>query len=346
MQPDIALLSQINSQFPVRDRFFLHGSLERLATDKPLAGMRIVNNMAITYETLCKLEPLLVAGADLTVTSTVGLPPKEDVENILRAAHIVYVRHHSDLRGPFDIHLDCGAQLPKLGPPRLGAVELTQVGSRLYQKMNPSYPVISVDDSQIKVLETQHGTGEAFVRAFTELTNETLQGRSFVLFGFGKVGLGVATNLRRQGARVTVVEADSTRQTAAQAEGFTALKAEDPEGIKAVLANAFAVVTATGIKHVLSQGFKTEDCPQAYLANIGTLDEFGPNFDGARILYNRAAINFALKHATLMKYIDPSFYAHNLAAEHLLKKPPPGFAPLNKQVDEQILKDWQAVHAA
>ncbi len=59
------------------------------------------------------------------------------------------------------------------------------------------YPVISIDDCQIKNLEAILGTGEAFVRAFQELTGEDISDKEFLVIGYGKVGQGIAKALKK-----------------------------------------------------------------------------------------------------------------------------------------------------
>ena len=90
--------------------------------------------------------------------------------------------------------------------PRLGAVEITRTGSIQYSQASVDYPVISVDDCQIKNLEAILGTGEAFVRAFQELTGEDISDREFLVIGYGKVGQGIAKALKKYTSKIWIAE--------------------------------------------------------------------------------------------------------------------------------------------
>lgn len=53
------------------------------------------------------------------------------------------------------------------------------------------------------------------------------------------------------------------------------------------------------------------------------------------------AINFSLKHPTLMHFIDPIFYAHNVAAQLLLENNfAAGYHPFPTYLDDLVIKLW------
>lgn len=64
--------------------------------------------------------------------------------------------------------------------------------------MELHYPVISVDSSRIKRVEDALGSADGFIRALRSLLpDESLEGRKYVLFGYGKVGLGISLRLSK-----------------------------------------------------------------------------------------------------------------------------------------------------
>jgi len=66
--PDIAKLESINRKYSEPFIPFLQEQTSDFDVRKPLRGVKILHNCINTYETLLKIEPLLKAGADLTMT--------------------------------------------------------------------------------------------------------------------------------------------------------------------------------------------------------------------------------------------------------------------------------------
>ena len=126
--------------------------------------------------------------------------------------------------GTYDLVLDTIAEMASHVTPTVGAVELTRTGELLYRELAPAYPVISVDASRIKRVEDAIGSADGLVRAMRRLIIEPLEGKPFVVFGFGKVGLGIAHRLSglSPGA-VTVVEASESALKLARSLGYSAV---------------------------------------------------------------------------------------------------------------------------
>ena len=79
------------------------------------------------------------------------------------------------------------------------------------------------------------------------------------------------------------------------ADGIEALDIRQKEAILKVLENAFCVISATGIKHVVSQFFEKEDFAQVqFLTNMGSEDEYGDKFSEADILFNFITVRWPL----------------------------------------------------
>lgn len=351
--PNVELLSKINREYPEKKIHFLH-KLNALWKEKqPLKGIRVLHNLVNSFETLHKLENLLCAGADLTVTKVdlIDIVHRKEVEDIMERCEIRYVPNYQDLEDQYDIGLDCAARflsLPQIHF-KFGVVELTQSGTNLYRNAQTSYPVFSVDDSYLKNLECMYGTGEAFLRAIVERTGEDIKDRKFVIFGYGKIGQGVVKYLSTVTKNITVVEQSPEALARAQKKGFKTLAVHAhadqwSQQLRDAASEAFAVVTATGVPQLLSRYLSPSDLRETYIANMGAEDEIGDAFAQCeRVLYGRAPINFSLRHPTKMRYLDPIFYAHNLAAELLLEQHndlTPGYHGFDPMLDRQIIQEW------
>ena len=151
------------SEFP-----FIKKQIAESVGKKDLEGIKILHNIPLTLEAVLKIEPLLLRGADLTVSCISVLNPNPEAIEILRGANVKIQIPHVFLDS-YDICMDCCGELLNIVTPHIGTVELTKTGTDIYKSSKTSYPVISVDDSSLKMLETSFGTGDAFVRALKEI---------------------------------------------------------------------------------------------------------------------------------------------------------------------------------
>lgn len=106
----------------------------------------------------------------------------------------------------------------------LGVVEGTENGHQRYERLTSlPVPVVSVARSPLKEPE-DHLTGEAIVFSTERLLRacgEILGSRQAAVFGYGKIGRGIARALRARGVCVRVVEPDPARAIEAVAHGFS-----------------------------------------------------------------------------------------------------------------------------
>ncbi|MEM9215861.1 MAG: NAD-binding protein [Cyanobacteria bacterium P01_F01_bin.150] len=330
-----------HSHYPVSEMPFLQRQKQWALETKPYAGLKILHNLPLTIEVLFKVEVLAAGGAELTVTNPSFMAPKSIALDILNHAGID-VRLSGPFNTPFDMCLDCCGELLGQVIPQIGAIEITRTGAIRYGVQPLQYPVISIDDSQVKQLEAILGTGDAFVRAFQELTGEVINHRKFMVVGYGKVGQGIAHALRNYTQSIVIVDCHPGAIAAAKAQGFTAVSANDSEAVEAQVVDCFGVVTATGRENVISQQFNPQVFKGRYLANMGGEDEFGDGFALHDVMCNKQPINFAIAHPTLMRYLDPVFYAHN-AAIGLLRDSPlqPLVHPFPAPFAEEIVAEWE-----
>ena len=342
---DFTKLEKIYQVFSKNEMPFLSHSIEKMSKEKPLLGKKIVHNCHLTLSTLCKIAPLLVSGADITVTMTPSLKCHDGIIDLMRDAKIKFIEP-ANLKDDYDFSLDCCAGLIELIHPRIGAVELTQTGSMRYKTFRGNYPVISIDESRVKKLETLLGTGDGFLRALLYFTQQNITNKKFILFGYGKVGHGICKALRPYTKQIIIIEKKPELISEILHERKIALSIENLPEIKQQINNCFCVVTATGEKGMISNYFDRADFENCeYLANMGSEDEFGEKFSDEDALYGKAPINFALAQPTLLKYLDPVFYAHNLCIEILLnKKLTKRFNYLPKKTCREIVNLWGKYH--
>lgn len=337
------LFAEVTARFAAADLPFLREASHRAARTRPYAGFTVLHNVPLTAETMCKIEVLAAGHADLVVTSPSFMTPDPLCVKALRAAGIEFREEH---RFPetFDVVLDCGGELQPLVTPRLGTCELTGTGTRRYRASSPHYPVIAVDESRVKDLEALLGTGRAFVHAFQRLVPEPIDGRSFLLFGYGKVGRGIVRALAPHDIRIGVVDVDPAALAAAERIGCEPLNALDRGRVEDWARRSFAVVTATGVPGMVSAAYDAEAFRGAYLANMGGEDEFGAAFAADDVLCGKRPVNFSASDPALVRYLDPVFHAHNLGIELLARGGlGPGVQPFPDFLAEEIVDGWQRV---
>ncbi len=147
-----------------------------------------------------------------------------------------------------------------------GTEETTSGGLRLRGELagRIPFPMIVINDSPLKAIgENKHAVGQSVVESFMRITNMMVNGRRFVVAGYGWCGRGIAHYLRAFGGKVAVVEIDELKAFEAAMDGFkvdTALN----------LASWGEVFfTATGHPEILSSAFFERVEDGAVLANCG-----------------------------------------------------------------------------
>ena len=214
----------------------------------------------------------------------------------------------------YDVVMDCGGAHAGLTP-RLGVVELTRSGYYHYE--SSKLPVILVDDSRVKTIETCLGTGDGFMRGMEKLGYGDWKGRNVVIFGYGKVGRGVAYYCHEKGAVVTAVD----RPEVVVAEYVTLVDKNDRKAVQTAVREAWCVVTATGVRHALRGNGAAEILRDGgqLVAAIGIEDEWGDELPMERRLCGGTAVNFLLDEPTRLRYIDATMALSNAAVLELKK---------------------------
>jgi len=252
------------------------------AESQPFAGKTIGMSLHLEPKTAVLLETLEAGGATIVATGNHG-STQDDIVAYLRDRGMTVFgarddsleQHHrnvqSVLDAGFDILLDNGADLAAglVADGRVilgGTEETTSGGNRLRSELagRVPYPVIVINDSLLKAIgENKHAVGQSVVESFMRITNLMVNGRRFVVAGYGWCGRGVAHYLRSLGGKVAVVEVDELKAFEAAMDGFRV-------GDMLDLAEWGEVfITATGQPGILGRDFFERVADGAVLANCG-----------------------------------------------------------------------------
>jgi len=331
-----AIRDYTSARYKVQEYPALQAQFEQWRDTRPLSGVRILDSTPLFTNTLLKFIPLLAAGAELTVATQESIPFDDSLIPLL--AHWGLPHVHNDATGKYDCVLDCGGVHSMLNP-TFGYGELTRSG--VYHYEHTAKPVILVDDSRTKAIETCLGTGEGFLRGMKQEGHTDFAGKSVVLFGYGKVGRGIAYYAAKAGAHVTVID----NAGVAVPDNYSFIERHDRTALQEAVAKAWCVVTATGIADAMKGNGAAEilrDGDQL-IAAMGIEDEWGDELPRERILNNGAPLNFKLDEPTLVRYIDPSMALHNAAALELITKHlPAGLQKISLDIEAVY---WKAVTA-
>lgn len=318
------------AEIPLSERLCTRHILREWKEYAPLRHQKILINCHLTKATLLLAELFLFSGAEVKITCTHNLVCHEsikllfiDLGNYLAPEDVLLPQYQHY----FDVILDCGAYLANILNPKIAFVELTHVESAQYK--NRICPVISVDNSYIKRLETIYGTGDGFVRAIQSIYGDTTNfftEKRYMIFGYGKVGEGICSGLNREGVpknNIFVVEVDPKAMALAQSRGYFAYSLDTHlSQVKKLLSDTIdCAVTVTGIQDSITAFFEQSDFSNVeVLANMGTYDEWGPAFSADRVLNNKRPLNFILEYPTKILYLDPIFALYACATLDVLKE--------------------------
>lgn len=322
----------------------LRALIERYTDEQPFAGLLVAFSHILVRNSLAVAEALAAGGAELVLCDAHRSPASTAVEAELAAAG-VRVLPVAEAAQAADIFVDVNAVLGRKRTPR-AAAEVTRTGVLHYTRI--ACPVVSADDCKAKRIEGFFGTGDGFLRAWQLLRPaDPLPGKRAVLFGYGKIGRGVARRVRAAGVQLTVVDASLSARQRAAAEGFETIDSAPLPALQARLAATDIVISVTG-----QPGLHSRLLPAAWLrsnlpvlVSLGAEDEYGPAFSEHEVLGGtQVPFNFHLAQPTLNRYVDPPLAAHVLALEAWARSPQayaPGIHPLPAEMDRWILSEWR-----
>ena len=326
------LLKRLEQSYnPLQDFPCISAQVSELGLTKPLKNLNILLAIPFYENSLAALLPLLASEANLFIDLPDGLTFDENAVNFALDSSLV---NRPETETEFDIILDSlGANSKRT--PKLGFVALTKYGEEKYQ--NLSVPCLSVDRSPIKLYECSVGTADGLMRALQKFDKIPPKGSKVLLFGYGKIGQGVAEKLQSLGADITIVELEENLKRIPPE--FKAMPFQQNKEIESSLSKFDFVITATGVDGFISKNFDSSIFlnSNAVFVNIGALDEFGDEIPKNRVLFNGLPVNFSLSEPTRLKFMDPVFALQNECAALLATKNfDPGLVPAPGEVNQKI----------
>ncbi|HSO49459.1 MAG TPA: adenosylhomocysteinase, partial [Acidimicrobiia bacterium] len=269
----------------------LDGYVRSRLDDGSLRGRRVAVMVHLEAKTAFLATVLADAGAEVVVAGSNPWTTRDDVAAALveRGIEVHSSRRssaevwESDLMAVADtapeLIVDDGAELtvrisrdrPQVYSGLSGVSEETTTGvARLRQLERAGrlpMPAIAANDAACKhMFDNRYGTGQSTIQAILQLTNLRMSGKTVVLVGYGWVGRGIATYAHNLGGRVIVVEIDPIKALEAHTDGH------EVSGLRAALARADLVVTATGGMRAIGKEDLDAIAPSAVLANAGHHD--------------------------------------------------------------------------
>jgi adenosylhomocysteinase len=374
----LARIEWADAQMPV-----LRSIRERFASERPLAGVRVAACLHVTAETANLVRTLVAGGAEASLAAANPLSTQDDVVDALSGDVEVRGRRGEDVdayvanvlalvEGRPQVTLDDGADLLSVihdrHPDRLGELlggtEETTTGLLRLRALEAEgrlgCPVLAVNEAGTERLFNDHyGTGQSTLDGILRATNLLVAGKTFVVFGYGWTGKGVALRARGAGAQVIVCEVDPMRALEARMEGFEVMPA------LAAAERGDVFVTVTGSRHVLTGPHFERMKDGAVLANAGHFDieidldalraaaDAGPvevlpmveqYVFGERklnLLASGRVVNLAAGQGHPAAVMDMSFANQALAVEHLVRHPGrlgAGVHPVPEAVDREVAR--------
>jgi adenosylhomocysteinase len=265
---------------------------DRLASQRPLAGIRVAVCLHVTAETANLVRTLVAGGAEVGLCAANPLSTQDDVAAALvvnEGARVFAVRGES--AEDYGAHLgtlvawkpaitvDDGADLissmhatqSEHVASMLGGIEETTAGllrvRALEQEGRLGCPVLAVNEAHTeRAFNDRFGTGQSTMDGILRATNLLLAGLNLVVLGYGWTGRGVALRARGAGASVIVCEIDPLLALEARMEGYAVMPALEA----AEQGDVF--VTVTGSRDILTREHFMRMKDGAVLANAGHFD--------------------------------------------------------------------------
>jgi adenosylhomocysteinase len=329
-----AILGSLQTVYKPAEMPCLMMQYKKWQSEKPLKGLKVFDATPLFHNTLAKYLPLLAGGAELTIGIHDRFNHDPKIAEFLKKLHIPIL--FNDFTGSDeDIVLDCAA-IHAQKTPRYGFIELTRSGEALFAGADKA--CISVDRSVIKYFEDSLGTADGLMRALKHL-NISAKGEKILLFGYGKVGSGIANLLLDEFAGLTIVE---DLQKIDILYPFESIDFREKELVEKEAARSALIITATGVPGIICQNYDADKFVNspAILINMGAEDEFGECIAADRALNQKFPLNFILPEPTRLCYLDATFALHNESALMLLKSQPlaPGLHKPMLEMEDRLIR--------
>src|SRR5438105_12630413 len=290
---DLADAGVRRTEWAAREMPVLGQIRERLAKERPYAGVRIAACLHVTTETANLALALRDGGAEVALCASNPLSTQDDAAAALVAREGIsvfarkgenrdtYYRHiNAVLEIKPHITMDDGADVVtllhtkrrELLPDVRGGTEETTTGVIRLRAMAEegvlNYPIVAVNDALTKHLfDNRYGTGQSAVDGILRATNLLLAGKVAVVAGYGWVGRGIASRLRGMGSIVLICEVDPLRALEAAMDGFEVTTIAD------AAARGDLFVTATGNVNVIGWPAIAKLKDGAIVANAGHFND-------------------------------------------------------------------------
>ena len=226
----------------IRSRMqLLRNVQETFKRERPFSNKTIGVSLHLEPKTAVLLETLKVGGARIVGTGNLGSTQDDIVEVLKSWGMTIYGARSTDKEEHLrniaktvsarpDLLLDNGADLVECAIKNnltsyiLGGTEETTSGddklrAKFINKIN--FPIIVINDSPLKrIVQNQHAVGQGNVESIMRMTNLMINGRRFVIVGYGWCGRGMAHYIKSFGGRVSIVEIDPVKNLEAVMDGF------------------------------------------------------------------------------------------------------------------------------
>ncbi len=336
---------------------------ERFIQEKPLKGVKI--SMALHVEAKTGIFALLLreGGAEIRMASCNPLSSDDSVVQSLKDDYKmdVYAKkgetddeYYEYLNKTLDLKpnviIDDGGDLVKIVSEDrtdlldniIGGNEETTTGVvRLFAMEKAGalkFPMFDVNDAEMKhFFDNRYGTGQSTLDGIMSATNVLLAGKKIVVAGYGWCGKGIAMRMKGLGGLVTVTEINPVKAVEAAMDGF------DVKPMNLAIRQADLVVTATGMKNVVSYSDLLVAKKNLILANSGHLNNEIPvreletkslekrpvresinrykleNGNTIDLIADGRLVNLAAGQGHPVEIMDMSFSIQALTAEYLVK---------------------------
>ena len=269
----------------IRSRMqLLRNVQETFKREQPFSNKTIGVSLHLEPKTAVLLETLKVGGARIVGTGNLGSTQDDIVEVLKSWGMTIYGERSTDkeehlrnvaktVSAKPDLLLDNGADLVECAIKNnlidriSGGTEETTSGddklrAKFIDKIN--FPIIVINDSPLKrIVENQHAVGQGNVESIMRMTNLMINGRRFVIVGYGWCGRGMAHYLKSFGGRVSIVEKDPIKNLEAVMDGFRV------DTLKNLASWGQFFCTATSRESVISTNEFNQMPDGAILANSG-----------------------------------------------------------------------------
>ena len=282
-----ARIEWADAQMPV-----LRSIRERFADERPLEGVTVAACLHVTAETANLVRALVAGGAEVALCAANPLSTQDEVAAALAedfgaevharrgedadayAAHVAACarrRPHVTLDDGADLMMVLHDARARVRERLIGGTEETTTGLLRLRALEAegrlACPVIAVNEARTeRTFNDRYGTGQSTLDGILRATNLLLAGQTFVVFGYGWTGRGIAQRARGAGAQVIVCEVDPLRALEARMEGFEVMPALE------AAARGDVFITVTGSRAVLRREHFERMKDGAILANAGHFD--------------------------------------------------------------------------